>query len=96
MDIGKAIKLLLQKRNMSQKDLAQAAGLSETTISLILTKKSRPRTDTLEAIAKVLDVSPEMLLFLGLNKDDVPADRKHIYDAMWPVLEKTFMTLFVK
>jgi XRE family transcriptional regulator, regulator of sulfur utilization len=96
MNIGKAIKLILDKKGMTQKELAEKTKLSETSISLLLKGHTHPRKDTLQSIAEVLEVKPEFLLFLGLNKDDVLEEKKALYDDIWPQLEATFMKLFVK
>lgn len=96
MNLGKAIKLLLEKRELSQKDLAKRTSLSETSISLLMKGRTQPRKETLEIIANALDVKPEFLVLLSINKDDVPEDKRELYDIVWPQLETTFMKLFVK
>lgn len=96
MNIGKAIKLLLEKRGMTQKELAEKTELSQTSISLLMTGQTQPRKDTLEAIARVLDIKPEALLFLSLSKDDVPEEKRSLYDAIWPQMEATFLNVFLK
>ena len=96
MNLGKAIRLLLEKRGLSQKDLATKTQLSETSISLLMSGRTQPRKENLETIARVLDVKPEFLIFLSINKDDVPEEKKELYDMVWPQLETTFMKLFIK
>lgn len=96
MNIGKAIKLILDKKGMTQKELATEAKLSQTSISLLMQGHTLPRKDTLESIASVLDVKPEFLIFLSLDKEDVLAEKKQLYDDIWPQMEATFMKLFVK
>lgn len=96
MNLGKAIKLILDKKGFNQKDLAEKSGLSETSISLLMKGHTQPRRETLEAISKVLEVKPEFLLFLSLSKDDVPEEKRSAYDLVWPQLESTFLNLFVK
>lgn len=96
MNVGKAIKLLLDQKAISQKELALRTNLSETSISLLMKGKTQPRKETIDQIAQVLEVKPELLLLLSLNKDDVPEDRKQLYDLVWPQLESTLVKLFVK
>lgn len=96
MDIGKAIKVLLLKRDMTQKQLSKKTGMSETSISLILKGHTQPRKETLESIAKALKVKPEFLLFLSIDQADVPKEKRELYDMVWPQMEDTFLKLFVK
>lgn len=96
MDLGKAIKLLLEKKGMTQKQLATETQLSPTSISLLMKGHTQPRKETLEQVAKALGVKPEFLLLLSLSKDDVPDDKRALYDLVWPQIETTFMNLFVK
>lgn len=96
MNLGKAIKILLDQKGITQKELAEKIELSENSVSLIMNGKTQPKKDTLDKIAKVLKVKPEMLLILSISKDDVPQDRKQLYDLVWPQLEATLVNLFVK
>jgi len=96
MNIGKAIKALLERKEMTQKELASKTGLSPTSISLLMTGQTEPRKETIELIAQALDVKPELLRFLSLSKEDVPEEKRALYDLVWPQLETTFVNLFVK
>lgn len=96
MNLGKAIKLLLVKRGITQKELADKANLSETSISLLMKGRTKPRKETLELIADVLKVKPEILIFLSIDHEDVPDEKKELYEMVWPQLETTFMKLFIK
>lgn len=96
MNIGKAIKILLEKKGITQKELAARTQLTQTTISLLINGETQPRKETLELVAKSLDVTPEILYLLSINKDDVPEDRKQVYDLVWPQIESTIVNLFVK
>lgn len=56
--MGEIIKKLREEKRMSQEELAEAAGISRPTLSMIeLGKAGSVRTGTLEAIAKALGVS---------------------------------------
>lgn len=55
------VSVLLEKRNMTQRDLAAGVGIGQPAISMILSRNCRPQKRTVEKIAKVLMVSPEEL-----------------------------------
>lgn len=96
MNLSQAIGMLLEKRGMTQKQLAEKSNLSPTSISLLMKGHTQPRQETLNAIADALDVRPEYILFLSINREDVPEDRREIYDFLWPQMQETFLKVFVK
>lgn len=96
MELGKAIKIILESKGLTQKDLAERTKLSQTSISLLMRGHTMPRKESLELIADALEVKPEMLLILSISKDDVPEGRKEYYDLIWPELKSSLVKLFVK
>lgn len=72
MELGERIQELLDARNMSRKELAEASGLTEAAISRYITGARAPKTISLSAIAKALDVtSDELLGNVRDTKDEV-------------------------
>lgn len=96
MNIGKGIKILLVKRKLTQRELAEKTNFSETSISLLIQNKTQPRKDTLEKIAFALEVKPEMLMLLSVEKNDVPEERRAMYDVLWPGIESNLIHLFTE
>lgn len=62
MTVGKEIQLLLEARNMTRKQLAEASGLTEAAISRYISGTRTPKSISLSAIAKALDVTSDELL----------------------------------
>lgn len=62
MKLGEKIKKLRHLRGLTQKELAEIAGISELSIVLYEKGKRKPRVDVLSKIAKALDISLEYLL----------------------------------
>lgn len=66
MDIfGDNLVDLLKDANMSQRELADASGLSEATISGYIHKRKLPRITAIINIAEALDISIDDLVFFG-------------------------------
>jgi transcriptional regulator with XRE-family HTH domain len=65
---GEKIREVRERRNLTLKDVAQKAGLSESLISQIERNKVAPAIDTLLAIVEVLDIDLEYL-FRDLKRD---------------------------
>ncbi|AEV28697.1 plasmid maintenance system antidote protein [Sphaerochaeta pleomorpha str. Grapes] len=55
------VRMILQQKNISQKDLASEISITEATLSNILHKHRAITTDEVDKIAKVLDVPVPML-----------------------------------
>ncbi len=62
MHVGERIQILLESRNMTRKQLAEASGLTEAAISRYITGARNPKSISLSAIAKALDVTTDELL----------------------------------
>ena len=59
---------LLEAKEMTQEDLAEAIGVGQPAISMMLARDCRPQRRTLEKIASALKVSPEEL-WPGYNRE---------------------------
>jgi lambda repressor-like predicted transcriptional regulator len=55
------VEALLKAHNWTQGQLAEAIGVGQPAVSLLLTRKSRPQRRTVEKVAKALGVSPSEL-----------------------------------
>ena len=64
-DIGKRISALLSYRGMTQRQLAEKAGVTEAAISRYIKGDRVPRAVTIAALANALDVAPSELLGEG-------------------------------
>jgi putative transcriptional regulator len=63
MPIYVHLDVMLAKRKMRSKDLAEAIGITEQNLSILKTGKARAlRLSTLEVICKILDCQPGDLL----------------------------------
>lgn len=81
-EFGNKLRLVRERKNMTLKDVAGKAGVSESLISQIERNRVSPSIDTLIAIANTLDIDLEYL-FKDLKHDkDVsivkPADRNKL------------------
>ena len=53
----KKLKLIMQTRNLKQRDLVEMTGLAQTTISSWLTKDAIPKVSSVEPLAKALGLT---------------------------------------
>lgn len=64
MDLGKAIRVALAQRDMSQTDLAERMGTKGPNISLMISRGSST-TDTIKKMAEAFDMKVSDFLKLG-------------------------------
>jgi transcriptional regulator with XRE-family HTH domain len=67
--IAATIKRVRKARGYSQEVLAERSGLSQTMISAIELRRTSPAADTLQAIAKALNVEAWQLQIDGMDDD---------------------------
>ncbi|MCS3533104.1 helix-turn-helix domain-containing protein [Chryseobacterium sp. JUb7] len=94
MTIGEVIKLLLKKKNITQLQLAEKIGKSTTAISQIVKGQYSPTTETLEKISKVVDVPVPVMHFLTISENDIPDDKKQLYNLLAPSMNKFLNEIF--
>ena len=67
---SKKISVLMMKKNISQRDLAKKAGVTESAMSYYVSGSRVPRSDVLVRIANALETSSDYLL--GKTNDPTP------------------------
>lgn len=73
MEIGNRIEKVLQKRNISQRELADRIGLDESIVSRIISGDRKIKADVLANIATALQVTSDYLL--GIENEDFDSTR---------------------
>ena len=68
--LGKSIRRIRMRRNMTQRELANAAGLGESALRSYELGERRPKQNTLERIAETLDVAPACFDTYGIERYD--------------------------
>ncbi|MCY4642985.1 MAG: helix-turn-helix transcriptional regulator [Bacteriovoracales bacterium] len=66
---GKMIRILREKNNLSQNDLAEATGLTQPTISSLENEKITLGIERAKTLARVLRVHPASLIFSDWNEN---------------------------
>lgn len=87
MTIGTSIRKGRKRIKLTQAQLAEKVGISTTAICQIELGRSEPSKHNLRAIADVLGIPVPVLVFMSLEKSDVPEHKRDIYDAIYPTLK---------
>jgi len=91
MNYGRALKVARAIAGLQQKELARAAGLDPSHVSLIEMGKRKPSVSALEKLANALGVPLHLLTILGSEAGDL----KHIHPDDFAQLGQTLTRLLV-
>ncbi len=80
-EIGKRIRQYREARKLTQKELAERLGISNTRVSNWEQGLNRPDADILAALCRVLHISPSELLDVHLSGDELTANERRILEA---------------
>jgi transcriptional regulator with XRE-family HTH domain len=84
MNIGYAIKSIRRQLDITQYDLAEKCGISQTSLSQIENCIKRPSNRTIKKICEVLEIPESVIYIIGMQDTDVPSSRKDVYDMIFP------------
>lgn len=70
MNIGRAIKLCRNQKNLSKTKLAELSGLSISYLTLLEQGKRDPNLSAIEKICQALQVPTTILMFLAADNDE--------------------------
>lgn len=73
-DLGNRIKYLLNHNRLSQRDLADRAGITYTSLSRYIKGERIPNSEILAKIATALHVDANILLGIEINNNDPEKD----------------------
>lgn len=82
MNIGKTIKICRNQKHLSQKELADKAGISVSYLSLLERNKREPNINILNKISLALNVPLSILIFLASDKKELSPLDSDIIDKL--------------
>lgn len=91
MDFGSTIRNLRKERKLSQKVFAGKTGISQTYLSQLETNKKIPSYKLIKVFCKLLRISIGGFYFISLTVDDVPKNKRGIFDTFRPTLHRIFL-----
>ena len=80
-EIGSRIRKYREENNLSQKQLAEKIGVSNSRVSNLEQGLNRPDADILAAICVALDVSPSLLLGIQVTGDELTEQERKVLKA---------------
>lgn len=80
-EIGNRIRKYREESNMTQKQLAERIGVSNSRVSNWEQGLNRPDADILAAVCVALDVSPSLLLGIRVTGDELTEQERRVLKA---------------
>lgn len=94
MNVGPIIRQLRKEKGISQGEFGKAVHLSQTTLSQIETGTRKPQKATLEAICKELEIPEQLLIVLSMEHDDIPAEKKEMFELLFPMVKELMFKIY--
>lgn len=87
MNLGIAIRSVRRQLGITQQELSEKSGISQTSLSQIENAVKRPSNKTIQKICGVLEIPEAVLYILAMQDTDVPSDKKRVYDMLFPSIK---------
>lgn len=88
MQIGKTIELLRRSKNIKQKDLAKACGISVTALCNFEKEKYNPSQEVLRKICDALGISLPCFLLYMIEDTDIPEEKRMAFNMFMSPLKQ--------
>lgn len=87
MNLGVAIRSVRRQLGITQQELSEKSGISQTSLSQIENAVKRPSNKTIHSVCTVLEIPEAVLYILAMQDTDVPSDKKNVYDMLFPSIK---------
>ena len=94
MNIGSIIKDVRRKKKMTQTQLAKLSNVTQTYLSQIENNQKEPAVSTLKILADNLSVPLPVLLFMAIENEDIPENKREAYSVISPSVKSLLNTFF--
>jgi len=91
LSVGDRIKGVRKKKNITQVELAESIGITQSHLSQIENDHRNPSITTLEKICKELDIPISGLLLLSLQDEHIRPDKREKFKEIRPLIEELLL-----
>ncbi|WP_419698122.1 helix-turn-helix domain-containing protein [Mucilaginibacter sp. NFX135] len=93
MNIGIAIKQLRKQKKLSQAELAEQSGLTQTALSQIENGSRRPNVESMKKLTDYFNIPEIVIYLLATESNDVPDEKKEMFEKVFPNLRNMIIGL---
>lgn len=94
MNLGNIIKKKRKDIGLTQSDLAEMCGITQTYLSQIENNAKEPNLSTIKTISEQLEIPLPILFFLSLNDDDIPNEKRKAFSLISPSINSLVYEFF--
>jgi transcriptional regulator with XRE-family HTH domain len=94
MNLGKTIKDLRRRKELSQTDLAEKCRITSTYLSQLENNKKYPSPELAAALCTVFEVPVPILYFMAMDESDIPTEKLEAYRTLAPSMNLVIGQLF--
>jgi transcriptional regulator with XRE-family HTH domain len=94
MDLGMTIKNIRKQKALTQGNLANKCGISQTYLSQIEKNQKEPNFSTLKSISAGLKMPLPILFFLSMTQEDVPPQKRKAFQIVSPSVKSLLNEFF--
>lgn len=94
MKIGSVIKDIRKRKKITQTQLAELSNITQTYLSQIENNQKEPAIQTIKSIAENLAIPLPVLLFMAVENEDIPENKREIYSMISPSVKSLLDTFF--
>lgn len=89
MHIGEVLKEIRKKRGMTQVEVCEKLGFTQTYLSLVEAgEKENPSNEFLSKLGNIYNVPPQVMIFITLEEKDIPKANKKVFNKLKPLINK--------
>ena len=92
--IGEGIKFARNKRGLTQGELAKKIGTDQAYISLLEKGRKTPSFKIIDRISEALDFPSPLISWYGVKREDVPEDKRALFDILKPSIDQMLAKIF--
>ena len=92
MNIGSSIRHFRKIKGLTQGDVEEKSGISQSYLSQIERGDKSPNMETLKTLCDSLDIPLPLLLFSSLEEEDVVESKRGILTDLKPVFEDLLLS----
>jgi len=94
MNIGIAVKKLRKQKSLNQSELAQAVGITQTSLSQIESGVKTPNSGTMKKLCDYFQVPELMIFLLATDLDDIPEKNRDTFKKVFPLVSGLLLEIF--
>lgn len=87
MNIGETLKKLRQDRGLTQEDVINKLGISQTYLSQLERDRKEPSGEMLRKICKLYKVAPQIVVWQSLQEKDIQKNKLAIFKELKPAVD---------